>query len=93
MLQGVTLRLPLCVFPAVLILLLAQMTSDSGHSNLLTDKTGSDLWRLVRKGVAPAFNPQNIRSVSCSAEASALLDAHMSQYTFSFPPGQKHQKP
>lgn len=38
-----------------------QMTSDSGHPNLLTAKTGDPLWRLVRKGVAPAFNPQNIR--------------------------------
>ena len=54
-----------CPFPAKAEMLHVQMTSDSGHSNLLTDKTGSDLWRLVRKGVAPAFNPQNIRSVSC----------------------------
>ena len=38
-----------------------QMTSDSGQPNLLTAKTGDPLWRLVRKGVAPAFNPQNIR--------------------------------
>ena len=53
------------------------MTSGSGHSNMLTDKTGSDLWRLVRKGVAPAFNPQNIRSVSCAAGSSALSDAHV----------------
>ena len=50
------------------------MTSDSGHPNLLTAKTGDHLWRLVRKGVAPAFNPQNIRSVNCPAEASALPD-------------------
>ena len=57
-------------------LLHLQMTSGSGHPNLLTAKTGDHLWRLVRKGVAPAFNPQNIRSVSCPAEASALLNTN-----------------
>ncbi len=38
-----------------------QVTSGRGEASLLTAKTGSELWRLVRKGVAPAFNPQNIR--------------------------------
>lgn len=51
--------------------LLLQVTSDSGHPNLLTAKTGDHLWRLVRKGVAPAFNPQNIRSASRVAQVSA----------------------
>lgn len=46
------------------LLPMMQLTSDSGHPNLLTAKTGDPLWRLVRKGVAPAFNPQNIRSES-----------------------------
>ena len=45
-------------------LLHLQLTSDSGHPNLFTAKTGDPQWRLVRKGVAPAFNPQNIRFVS-----------------------------
>ena len=43
------------------ICFLGQVLSDSGSPSLLTDKTGSELWRLVRKGIAPAFNPQNIR--------------------------------
>ena len=40
---------------------MGQVLSDSGSPSLLTDKTGSELWRIVRKGIAPAFNPQNIR--------------------------------
>ncbi|KAK9915327.1 hypothetical protein WJX75_007673 [Coccomyxa subellipsoidea] len=37
------------------------VTSNAGEPNLLSAKTGDPYWRLVRKGVAPAFNPQNIR--------------------------------
>ncbi|CAL8468775.1 g8316 [Coccomyxa elongata] len=37
------------------------LTSNVGEPNLLTAKTGDQYWRLVRKGVAAAFNPQNIR--------------------------------
>ena len=40
-----------------------QLTSNVGEPNLLTAKTGDQYWRLVRKGVAAAFNPQNIRCV------------------------------
>ncbi len=39
----------------------SQVTSDAGVPNLLSNKTGDPSWRLVRKGIAPAFNPQNIR--------------------------------
>lgn len=39
-----------------------QMTSPGGrHPNLLGHHTHTGYWRLVRKGVAPAFNPRNIR--------------------------------
>ncbi len=38
-----------------------QVTSNAGEPNMLSAKTGDPYWRLVRKGVAPAFNPQNIR--------------------------------
>ncbi|KAK9901112.1 hypothetical protein WJX75_006543 [Coccomyxa subellipsoidea] len=37
------------------------LTSNAGEPNLLSAKTGDPYWRLVRKGVAPAFNPQKIR--------------------------------
>ncbi|EIE22263.1 cytochrome P450 [Coccomyxa subellipsoidea C-169] len=37
------------------------VTSNAGEPNMLSAKTGDPYWRLVRKGVAPAFNPQNIR--------------------------------
>lgn len=40
-----------------------QLTSNVGEPNLLTAKTGDQYWRLVRKGVAAAFNPQNMRFV------------------------------
>lgn len=38
------------------------MMSDAGHPDLVTSYT-DESWRLVRKGVAPAFSPHNIRSV------------------------------
>ena len=41
---------------------LAQMLSDSGHQSILTGPTASAGWKSVRKGVMPAFSPQNIRS-------------------------------
>lgn len=41
---------------------IVKVTSYVGEPNMLSAKTGDPLWRLVRKGVAPAFNPQNIRS-------------------------------
>ena len=37
-----------------------QMMSATGHPDLVTGMTDS-WWRLVRKGVAPAFSPANIR--------------------------------
>jgi cytochrome P450 len=40
-----------------------QVTSPVGLPSMLSAKTGDPVWRLVRKGVAPAFNPQNIRQV------------------------------
>ncbi|KAI3424890.1 hypothetical protein D9Q98_008274 [Chlorella vulgaris] len=40
-----------------------QMTSPGGrHPNLLGHGSHSGYWRLVRKGVAPAFSPRNIRA-------------------------------
>ena len=38
-----------------------QMMSEKGHPDLVTSLT-DESWRLVRKGVAPAFSPHNIRS-------------------------------
>ena len=37
-----------------------QMMSATGHPDLVTGMTDG-WWRLVRKGVAPAFSPANIR--------------------------------
>ena len=42
---------------------LLQMMSATGHPDLVTGMTDG-WWRLVRKGIAPAFSPANIR---CSA--------------------------
>ena len=47
--------------PLELLMWFGQVLSDCGSPSLLTGKTGSELWRLVRKGIAPSFNPQNIR--------------------------------
>ena len=38
-----------------------QMFSDKGHQSILTAPTASSGWKNVRKGVMPAFSPQNIR--------------------------------
>lgn len=38
-----------------------QMFGDKGHPSILTAQTRSHSWRLVRKGVMPAFSPNNIR--------------------------------
>eukprot|EP00208_Stichococcus_sp_RCC1054_P002339 CAMPEP_0206139828 /NCGR_PEP_ID=MMETSP1473-20131121/7467_1 /ASSEMBLY_ACC=CAM_ASM_001109 /TAXON_ID=1461547 /ORGANISM="Stichococcus sp, Strain RCC1054" /LENGTH=576 /DNA_ID=CAMNT_0053533745 /DNA_START=97 /DNA_END=1827 /DNA_ORIENTATION=+ len=39
----------------------ATMMSKAGHSDILSGQTDEE-WRLFRKGVAPAFNPVNIRN-------------------------------
>ncbi len=47
----------------------AQMMGSSGHPDLVTGPT-DEWWRLVRKGVAAAFSPANIRfarGTSCQA--------------------------
>lgn len=38
-----------------------QMMSDKGIHSLLSAQTASAQWKLVRKGVMPAFSPNNIR--------------------------------
>ncbi len=38
-----------------------QMFGDKGHQSILTAPTSSVGWKSVRKGVMPAFSPQNIR--------------------------------
>lgn len=42
-------------------LMALQMFSDKGHQSILTAPTASSGWKNVRKGVMPAFSPQNIR--------------------------------
>ncbi|KAK9914782.1 hypothetical protein WJX75_000489 [Coccomyxa subellipsoidea] len=37
------------------------MFGDRGHTSILTAQTSAHSWRLVRKGVMPAFSPNNIR--------------------------------
>ena len=37
------------------------MLSDMGHQSILSGPTASAGWKSVRKGVMPAFSPQNIR--------------------------------
>jgi hypothetical protein len=50
------------------LLNLMQLTSPDGRlPNLLGHQTHTGHWRLVRKGVAPAFNPKNIRWATCIA--------------------------
>lgn len=51
----------LCLSLFVLCWVFPQMMSDTGHPDLVTAYTDAS-WRLVRKGVAPAFSPHNIRS-------------------------------
>lgn len=47
----------------------SQMTSPGGRSpNLLCHHLHSGYWKLVRKGVAPAFNPRNIRWAQLTGE-------------------------
>ena len=38
-----------------------QLTSASHRSSLVTHDSASALWRLVRKGIAPAFATNNIK--------------------------------
>lgn len=39
-----------------------QLTSRHGElPNLVTNSTNDDYWKAIRKGVAPAFSPTNIR--------------------------------
>ena len=40
------------------------MLSDMGHQSILSGPTASAGWKSVRKGVMPAFSPQNIRSAA-----------------------------
>ncbi|CAK0779841.1 hypothetical protein CVIRNUC_004867 [Coccomyxa viridis] len=40
---------------------LDSMLSDMGHQSILSGPTASAGWKSVRKGVMPAFSPQNIR--------------------------------
>lgn len=40
-----------------------QLLHAQGKPNIFTSHT-DDYWRLVRKGVAPAFSPKNIRYTS-----------------------------
>ena len=51
-----------------------QLLHPRSAPTIFTSKT-NDHWRLVRKGVAPAFNPKNIRHAlaSTSAAAGSLL--------------------
>ena len=37
--------------------------------NMFSEKSGDPMWKLVRKGTAPAFAPQNMRSAKLSAAA------------------------
>ena len=37
--------------------------------NMFSEKSGDPRWKLVRKGTAPAFAPQNMRSAKLSAAA------------------------
>ncbi len=44
--------------------------SAKGHPSLVTELSAkSPYWRAVRKGVAPAFNPHNLRQVCVRARA------------------------
>ena len=42
------------------------------ETNMFSEKSGDPKWKLVRKGTAPAFAPQNMRSV----EPCCLLSMH-----------------
>ena len=35
-----------------------------GHRTMFSADTNSPYWRLIRKGTAPAFRPENIRRVA-----------------------------
>lgn len=38
-----------------------------GEMNVFNEKSGDPMWKLVRKGVAPAFAAQNLRSALVTA--------------------------
>lgn len=44
-----------------------RLMSFTGHRTLFSADTDSPHWRLVRKGVAPAFSPTNIRRAYAAA--------------------------
>jgi fatty acid synthase len=47
----------------------AQLLHAQGKPNIFTSHT-DEYWKLVRKGVAPAFSPKNIRCGGCCLHAS-----------------------
>lgn len=49
-----------------------QGTSDPPQPCLISTATADPFWRVVRKGVAPAFNSTNIR---CAAECCSRVPA------------------
>lgn len=56
------------------------LTSNGAHHSIYTAGTKSPYWQLVRKGMAPAFAPRNIKCVSASPQpepssAAEVLDA------------------
>lgn len=51
-----------CLMPPGVWLRSSQLTSPGGRQpNMLGHATNDGYWKLVRKGTAPAFNPQHIR--------------------------------
>ncbi len=59
----VGIAVPTDVFHLVVVIPAMQMFGDKGHKSILTGQTSSQSWRLVRKGVMPAFSPNNIRQL------------------------------
>lgn len=55
----------------------AQLTSASHRTSLVTHDTASALWRLVRKGVAPAFATNNMKWAPPGVVLSFLFSSRM----------------
>ena len=65
-----------------------RLMSFTGNRTLFSADTDSKHWRLVRKGVAPAFSPTNIRRGHAGGLAAGL---GRGQHQASIAPGAAHQ--
>ncbi len=69
-----------------------QLLHAEGKPNIFTSHT-DDYWRLIRKGVAPAFSPKNIRCVPQHTRHGAFIlerTAYVSAVWWKLSPGKRN---